>query len=439
MPYLQIIQGPETGRKIPLSPGRGSIGRSSANDITLPDPLTSRRHCRYEMHEDGRLLLEDSGSSNATYVNDRPISKCALKIGDRIAVGNTVLCVRDGDPRESAGPVSGEAPVVDLGFDEANGPERPGAFSGSRRVVAGVGAVVVVLLAGALLLHLASRDEPPEPTAAAMRPLDRGGEKPALALYYEKVEADTNNIFSYLMRLDPGGPLSVEIHDVSENRHVRKEQDVEEALLRELAEEIAAGGFFALDDRYEGVAEAGSLRLWDLEVILDGRAHRTVVRNRVEPDEFRRLRERIETFGKNELGLWAIQFSRERLIELAHAAYLLARKQFDERDIDYGSLSESLSSFQEAELYLETVDPKPDFYERLVAERIAAEEEFDRRYTEQRYRVDRALNLSHWETAARELRILIEMVPDRDDERNREATRKLLDVEARLRSRRSSS
>ena len=54
------------------------------------------------------------------------------------------------------------------------------------------------------------------------------------------------------------------------------------------------------------------------------------------------------------------------------------------------------------------------------------------RYANQRFLADRAINLRQWETAQRELSVLLELVPDRADDRNREAAAKLIDVEKRL-------
>ena len=47
------------------------------------------------------------------------------------------------------------------------------------------------------------------------------------------------------------------------------------------------------------------------------------------------------------------------------------------------------------------------------------------------YLVNRLVQ-AQWETAPRELSILLEMIPDRDDNRNREASAKLIDVEKRM-------
>ena len=82
--------------------------------------------------------------------------------------------------------------------------------------------------------------------------------------------------------------------------------------------------------------------------------------------------------------------------------------------------------------YLQTVHPKPEFAAEARRALDAAVAELDRRYRDQRFLADRAINLSQWETAQRELSVLLEMIPDRNDERHREAASKLLDVERRV-------
>lgn len=65
------------------------IGRSPSCDISLPDTLSvSRRHARLRF-EHGQVGLDDLGSTNGTYVNDRRVSEAAtLESGDRFQVGS---------------------------------------------------------------------------------------------------------------------------------------------------------------------------------------------------------------------------------------------------------------------------------------------------------------------------------------------------------------
>ena len=72
------------------SAARGiTIGRADC-DIELNDPDVSRRHA--EIHQvDDELAIEDLGSKNGTFVNERRVSGIVpIAPGDRIRFGNTV-------------------------------------------------------------------------------------------------------------------------------------------------------------------------------------------------------------------------------------------------------------------------------------------------------------------------------------------------------------
>ena len=69
------------------------IGRSESADIPLSDGSISRRHARL-LRVEGRWFVEDLGSRNGTQLNGQVIRKSeALKPGDQIRVGDTVLRV----------------------------------------------------------------------------------------------------------------------------------------------------------------------------------------------------------------------------------------------------------------------------------------------------------------------------------------------------------
>jgi DNA-binding winged helix-turn-helix (wHTH) protein len=76
---------------VPLAPGENVIGRAPDVLITLPSSKVSRRHARIVVSDD-RVVLEDLGSRNGTYVGDRRIeSAVELKNGDRIGIGPALL------------------------------------------------------------------------------------------------------------------------------------------------------------------------------------------------------------------------------------------------------------------------------------------------------------------------------------------------------------
>ena len=69
-----------------------TVGRASSCQVALADDsYASQLHARI-FRKDGRLWLEDLGSTNGTYLNAKPVTApVALRRGDRVQVGRTVL------------------------------------------------------------------------------------------------------------------------------------------------------------------------------------------------------------------------------------------------------------------------------------------------------------------------------------------------------------
>jgi pSer/pThr/pTyr-binding forkhead associated (FHA) protein len=83
-----IEEAPLEGLERPATPGV-TIGRAEC-DVELNDPDASRRHAAVRQ-VDGGLAIEDLGSTNGTFVNDRRISGIVqIAPGDRVRFGNTV-------------------------------------------------------------------------------------------------------------------------------------------------------------------------------------------------------------------------------------------------------------------------------------------------------------------------------------------------------------
>ena len=70
------------------------IGRSADSDIRLEDAKTSRQHASVVL-DGAAVRIEDRGSANGVYVNDKRIrGRAALAHGDRIRIGSVTLEVR---------------------------------------------------------------------------------------------------------------------------------------------------------------------------------------------------------------------------------------------------------------------------------------------------------------------------------------------------------
>lgn len=70
--------------------GRCSVGRTSANDLTLDDVSVSKIHASLSVGDEGVLSVADTGSTNGTFINDHRIAygkAVRLHEGDRVKFG----------------------------------------------------------------------------------------------------------------------------------------------------------------------------------------------------------------------------------------------------------------------------------------------------------------------------------------------------------------
>jgi len=422
--HFVVEAGPEKGRLISVPAEGGRVGRSSSNEIVLDDAAMSRFHCRV-FFKDGQLWVSDLASTNETLVNHKPIQECRLHVGDRIEIGETILkVIADGVDSISALPVESGAAgaIVDLGLSPASPAGKP-LKSRPWRVI-GVALLMLALVAIAIVLRFVSGETssssvpPPSDTLSG------------LDIQYEKEQADSSNIFRYTLDLRDE-TLEVQIDNIEDGRHVVRRKEVDPALLLKLARDIERTDFFKLDESYEGL----SPDVWDsrdLTITIGLRTHRVQVRNRIAPSVFTRVSEMIEEFAQNELGLAALALPPDKLIALADEATLQGQKLFDERDVNYANLFMAIRAFQEAQWYLETIEPKPAFYATAVSGYEQCKELLDKRYQDYLFQAERAIQLRDWPAAAAQLRIICEIIPDRSDERYKKAWKKLLDMERRI-------
>ena len=423
-PELLVTNGELAGKTFEVGPGGLRLGRSSSNDIHISDGELSRNHCLFEAIGDDGIRLTDLASANGTILNGNQLGSepADLKPGDVIEVGATVLKVVGDEP----------APVVDLGLGASGAEVGDGAAAARKRspLVNVLWAVAVLVALAAICVVLFAPTPAPEPSPESVQE-----ETPVLEeVWYEKVDASQNGIFRYELAYTPDGQLKVTVDDVpAENRHLIKSEVLDERAKAELAAILDFKAIREIDREYIGdEPDPPALSSWTLKVVYSTRARTIRIVNMQEPEAFRAIREKLEAFSKNQLGVWALQYSRDKLIALAEDAVQLGRSKWEDKDVQHGNLFGAVAAFKEALFYLETVNPKPECAEAARKGLKDSQEELDRRYKDQRFLADRAINLGDWDTARKELSILVEMVPERTDDRNREATAKLVDVEKRL-------
>jgi pSer/pThr/pTyr-binding forkhead associated (FHA) protein len=95
-------------KEVPVSSSEVSIGRSPENVLVIDNPAVSHYHARV-FNEEGRLMLEDFGSMNGTFVNGQRVKMVSLKPGDSVAIGKHTIIVA-------------ESPAMSEGFAPSTGP-----------------------------------------------------------------------------------------------------------------------------------------------------------------------------------------------------------------------------------------------------------------------------------------------------------------------------
>jgi pSer/pThr/pTyr-binding forkhead associated (FHA) protein len=86
------------------------IGRSPDNGLVIDNQAVSHHHARVFTGTSGRLLLEDLGSMNGTFVNGQLARSVSLKPGDSVTIGKHNILVEDS--RELCGFLTWKPPAA---------------------------------------------------------------------------------------------------------------------------------------------------------------------------------------------------------------------------------------------------------------------------------------------------------------------------------------
>jgi len=83
--FLQPVD--HAGEPIALNRKIMTIGRTEENDICIPSKLISRHHARLLIGPNA-VIVEDTGSTNGCYVNERQVKQQLMRDGDVLAIGD---------------------------------------------------------------------------------------------------------------------------------------------------------------------------------------------------------------------------------------------------------------------------------------------------------------------------------------------------------------
>jgi pSer/pThr/pTyr-binding forkhead associated (FHA) protein len=105
--------GPYDGRVYELTAAEIAVGRAVDNDVVLDDPSLSRKHARLYRRGPGQLEIEDLGSSNGSYINERKIGRGLFHAGDTVRFGELSFRV-EGESIGRTSDVPNEIPRTQL-------------------------------------------------------------------------------------------------------------------------------------------------------------------------------------------------------------------------------------------------------------------------------------------------------------------------------------
>jgi predicted component of type VI protein secretion system len=84
---LVVASGVHQGKVIPIAGPQFVIGRDEGCQLRPASPAISKRHCAIRVR-DGKVFVEDFGSTNGTFVDDQPVSaEQEVAAGARVKVG----------------------------------------------------------------------------------------------------------------------------------------------------------------------------------------------------------------------------------------------------------------------------------------------------------------------------------------------------------------
>ncbi len=98
---LDVLAGPDQGRRVTKDTLPISIGSAMDADLRLIDHYVSRRHCRIVEAENGSFVLLDEESRNGTFVNGVQIFQIAFEPGTEMQVGRTRIRFGFDEPADS--------------------------------------------------------------------------------------------------------------------------------------------------------------------------------------------------------------------------------------------------------------------------------------------------------------------------------------------------
>ena len=455
-PEIIVMSGELSGKRFAIPDAGLRLGRSSSNDLHLPDEELSRNHCLFEANGEDGISVIDLASANGTFVNGVQLGASAhpLKVGDVVEVGSTRLqVVAEGQsapaPAAAAAapaPVARPAGAVDLGLGGAKaeaGGSAPGAApvdpqTAQKRKVVNlicaaaatvlVVAIVVLMTNGKMMRGMFAKKVVEEKEAAPVAC--------PICLTYERVEATTDRIVRYQAVVEGAEiDLSYEVRslDQGEEQRVARKGSMSKSTEDRLVGIFSDPAWRDVESVSGGSAEAmNSLRSWRLNLARDGVVKEVVVENTVLAGLFKDFCLAFETGVNNDLQVTVSLRSAKECLAASHEHEAIGDDLVEHADVHKENLWKGLNSLRMARHDLEGLT---GFYEdltRLQKKIEAADASLTERYNEFNSKAEQSCQIGAWSDALEAYREICALIPDTTDERGAKAEEQILYCERQM-------
>jgi hypothetical protein len=423
---IEILSGERSGQRLPIHQRRITLGRHPQNnEVVLSHPTISSRHASIT-YSQGQYLLEDLGSTNKTYLNERPLAPgdtMALHDGMSFRLGQLKLRFHENlqaqhtatTPQE-AKPANGAAALGDR-LKALAGLRLP--IGRHRRWMIGAGLLLGLLLCLSLVKMPQGSGSKPSQAPPGDLVQDRSDipiPLPAAAVYgftrqrdqshpdkaIFEFEADTTRV---ILMYTPGG-----IDDTAEVQ-------------------IRLNG--------ENIGRAAVAEKWGAEQALK-LPRRLVAKGQTNRIEFDHLR------NPPEQETWAVRNVSVRLLpeivcNIAEGERLLAlgKQRYEEKAVDGSNLFRAVRYFERAVEVGEVCDPQRGFYSEAQAQLTRARTELETAYNDLLFAYKKALKLKDYPQTKAHLEAITRLIADTQDLRFKKAQRLLTRLNQALARQRS--